>query len=43
VSRHYLRNGKRNGESRTTNGNTYLRWAFFESAHFAIRADPLIR
>jgi transposase len=43
VSSQYLSNGKRKGAGNTKNGNTYLSWAFFEAAHFAIRDDPLIR
>ena len=43
VSSQYLSNGKRKGVGNTKKGNTYLSWAFFEAAHFAIRDDPLIR
>ncbi|WP_447863365.1 transposase [Nitrospira calida] len=38
-----LSNGTRKGAGNTKNGSKYLRWAFFEAAHVAIRYDPLIR
>lgn len=43
VSSQHLSNGKRKGAGNTKNGNKYLRWAFVEAAHFAIRFDPIVR
>jgi transposase len=43
VGSEHLSNGKRKGAGNTKNGNTYLRWAFIEAAHVAIRHEAVIR
>jgi len=39
----HLSNGKVKGKGNTRNGNPYLSWAFIETAHFAIRFEPLAK
>ena len=43
VGSQYLSNGKRTGAGNTKNGNTYLRWAVIDTAHFAIRYETVMR
>ena len=38
-----LSKGKRKGQGKTKNGNTYVAWACIEAAKFAVRYDPSIQ
>lgn len=43
VKAEHLSNGKKKGEGNRRNGNPYLRWAYAQAAHFAIRFQPEAR
>jgi transposase len=36
-------NGRKKGEGNRKNGNRYLRWAYMEAAHYAVRYNPRAR